>query len=74
METRLQGLWNMTESLFTSYLNSTLPVGMAAKMAGANNVHSYFVLRALIEVPKELMDLGPIIKSDDLLKQVAFTC
>ena len=29
-------------------------------------------LRALIEVPKELMDLGPVIKSDDLLKQVAF--
>eukprot|EP00891_Asterochloris_glomerata_P008547 jgi/Astpho2/8547/fgenesh1_pg.00125_%23_43_t len=41
-----------------------------AKMAGAKDIHSYFVLRSLLDVPKELMELGPVIKSDELLRQV----
>ena len=57
----------MNESLFTSYL---MTVDLAAKMAGAKDIHSYFVLRSLLDVPKELMELGPVIKSDELLRQV----
>ena len=68
---RIQALWKVAEPLFSAYLNRHLPVNLAAKMAGCNGASNYFVLRAMLKVPQELMDLGPIRKSNSLLEEVS---
>ena len=70
-EMKIQALWKVAEPLFSAYLNRHLPVDLAAKMAGCSGTSSYFVLRAMLKVPQELMDLGPIRKSNSCLEQVS---
>ena len=69
-ELRIQALWKVAEPIFSAYLNCHLPVELGAKMAGSSSAQSYFVLRAMLKVPQELMDLGPIRKSNSLLEEV----
>ena len=69
---KIQALWKVAEPLFSAYLNRHLPVDLAAKMAGCSGTSAYFVLRAMLKVPQELMDLGPIRKSNSCLEQVSF--
>ena len=70
-ELRIQALWKVAEPIFSAYLNRHLPVELGAKMAGCSGAQSYFVLRAMLKVPQELLDLGPIWKSNSFLEEVS---